>query len=105
MTDPGAQTPSNTPKPLMSSNTTAQKRIGRDPLPKSTPTIDPEKLTAWGISGDQTDPLYLLQQLKKHVAFHKKGRTLVTKIAPLEEAFTHSAGSPIKWAFYLATLL
>ncbi|KAJ7247984.1 hypothetical protein C8J57DRAFT_1522548 [Mycena rebaudengoi] len=72
----------------MSSNTTAQKRIGRDPLPKSTPTIDPKKLIAWGISGDQTDPLYLLQQLKKHVAFRKEGGTLVSKIAPLEEAFT-----------------
>ncbi|KAJ7211500.1 hypothetical protein C8J57DRAFT_1256754 [Mycena rebaudengoi] len=68
-----------------SANSYSPAKRGRETVSK--PPADPKKLAAWGISGDQTDPLYLLQQLRKHVPFRSKEGKLLTAIAPLEEAF------------------
>ncbi|KAJ6586492.1 hypothetical protein DFH09DRAFT_1432531 [Mycena vulgaris] len=58
--------------------------LGRESLTK----LDPKKLATWGISDDQTDPLYLLQQLKKHIFFrNKESSKLVTATVAVEEAF------------------
>ncbi|KAJ7261112.1 hypothetical protein C8J57DRAFT_1232669 [Mycena rebaudengoi] len=82
--NPGVQTPSSTPKLQTNSNTSSQLRRGRRESVHKSPAD--AKLALWGVLGDQTDPLYLLQQLKKHVVFRKDGKT-VTAIVPLEEAF------------------
>ncbi|KAK7015411.1 hypothetical protein R3P38DRAFT_1410433 [Favolaschia claudopus] len=89
MTDPGVQTPKQTTKPPTATNLPPMNS-SKGRLSTGKPAaVDPQKLMTWGISGDQTDPIYLLSQLKKHVNFRNPANKLVTAIAPLEEAFIH----------------
>ncbi|KAJ6615256.1 hypothetical protein B0H10DRAFT_1950094 [Mycena sp. CBHHK59/15] len=80
MTDPEVHSPSTTPKPP-----TAPRK---SQTTRSSPATaaDVKKLQQYGIAGHQSDPVFLLAQLKKHVVF-RIDKKLATSIAPLEDAF------------------